>query len=157
MGIRLLLRPRALLQLLPGSGNGGFAPGTVLAKQYRIVALLGRGGMGDVYRAEDIKLGNVVALKFLPASLQNDAAALAGFHAEVRNARQVSHPNVCRVYDIGEVNGQHFLTMEYIDGEDLSSLLRRIGVYHRTRLWRPRTKSAPALQPRMIADCCIAI
>jgi serine/threonine protein kinase len=69
----------------------------------------------------------MVALKFLPASLQNDAAALAGLHAEVRNARQVPHPNVCRVYDIGEVNGQHFLTMEYIDGEDLASLLRRIG------------------------------
>ena len=83
--------------------------------------------MGEVYRAEDLKLGNVVALKFLPASLQKDAAALAGFHAEVRNARQVSHPNVCRVYDIGEVDGQHFLTMEYIDGEDLASLLRRIG------------------------------
>jgi len=83
--------------------------------------------MGEVYRAEDLKLGHVVALKFLPASLQNDASALAGLHAEVRNARQVSHPNVCRVYDIGEVNGQHFLTMEYIDGEDLASLLRRIG------------------------------
>src|SRR6202142_1829046 len=110
----------------PAQG-GGLAPGSVLSERYRIVALLGRGGMGEVYRAEDLKLGNVVALKFLPASLQNDAAALAGFHAEVRNARQVSHPNVCRVYDIGEVNGQHFLTMEYIDGEDLSSLLRRIG------------------------------
>src|SRR5271157_5117723 len=107
--------------------SGGFSPGTVLIERYRIVALLGRGGMGEVYRAEDLKLGNVVALKFLPASIQNDTAALAGFHAEVRNARQVSHPNVCRVYDIGEVNGQHFLTMEYIDGEDLSSLLRRIG------------------------------
>ncbi len=83
--------------------------------------------MGEVYRAEDLKLGNVVALKFLPASLQNDATALAAFHAEVRNARQVSHPNVCRVYDIGEVDGKHFLTMEYIDGEDLASLLRRIG------------------------------
>ncbi len=114
----------------PGSHpppSGGFAPGTVLVERYRIVALLGRGGMGEVYRAEDLKLGNVVALKFLPASLQSDAASLAGFHAEVRNARQVSHPNVCRVYDIGEVNGQHFLTMEYIDGEDLASLLRRIG------------------------------
>src|SRR5271165_109188 len=107
--------------------SGGFSPGTILADRYRIVGLLGRGGMGEVYRAEDLKLGNVVALKFLPASLQNDTAALAAFHAEVRNARQVSHPNVCRVYDIGEVNGQHFLTMEYIDGEDLSSLLRRIG------------------------------
>src|SRR5580700_1763685 len=107
--------------------SGGFSPGTVLVERYRIVALLGRGGMGEVYRAEDLKLGIVVALKFLPASLQHDAAALAGFHSEVRNARQVSHPNVCRVYDIGEVNGQHFLTMEYIDGEDLASLLRRIG------------------------------
>jgi Protein kinase domain len=110
----------------PPQGTG-FSPGTVLIDRYRIVALLGRGGMGEVYRAEDLKLGNVVALKFLPASLQKDAAALSGFHAEVRNARQVSHPNVCRVYDIGEVNGQHFLTMEYIDGEDLASLLRRIG------------------------------
>ncbi len=107
--------------------SGGFSPGTVLVERYRIVALLGRGGMGEVYRAEDLKLGNVVALKFLPTSLQNDVAALAGFHAEVRNARQVSHPNVCRVYDIGEVNGQDFLTMEYLDGEDLASLLRRIG------------------------------
>jgi Protein kinase domain len=111
----------------PPPQSGGFAPGTVLAERYRIVTLLGRGGMGEVYRAEDLKLGNVVALKFLPASLQKDPAALLGFHAEVRNARQVSHPNVCRVYDIGEVNGLHFLTMEYIDGEDLASLLRRIG------------------------------
>jgi serine/threonine protein kinase len=107
--------------------GGGFSPGTILSERYRIVALLGRGGMGEVYRAEDLKLGNVVALKFLPPSLQNDASALAAFHAEVRNARQVSHPNVCRVYDIGEYNQQHFLTMEYIDGEDLASLLRRIG------------------------------
>ena len=72
--------------------------------------------MGDVYRADDLKLGNAVALKFLPSSLEDDAATLARFHAEVRNARQVSHPNVCRVYDIGELNGRHFLTMEYIDG-----------------------------------------
>jgi hypothetical protein len=124
-------RPAAVPTASPPSSHshrsGGFSPGTVLIERYRIVALLGRGGMGEVYRAEDLKLGNVVALKFLPASLQNDVAALAGFHAEVRNARQVSHPNVCRVYDIGEVNGQHFLTMEYIDGEDLASLLRRIG------------------------------
>ena len=105
----------------------GFAPGIVLVERYRVIALLGRGGMGEVYRADDLKLGIVVALKFLPASLQNDTEALAGFHAEVRNARQVSHPNVCRVYDIGVVNGRHFLTMEYIDGEDLASLLRRIG------------------------------
>ena len=94
---------------------------------YRIVSLIGRGGMGEVYRAEDLKLGQPVALKFLPDDVARDADRLARFHGEVRVARQVSHPNVCRVYDISEVNGQHFLSMEYVDGEDLASLLRRIG------------------------------
>src|SRR6185503_12006902 len=91
------------------------------------VGLLGRGGMGEVYRAEDLKLGQAVALKFLPQEVSRRADKLARFHQEVRLARQVSHPNVCRVHDIGEVGGQHFLSMEYIDGEDLASLLRRIG------------------------------
>jgi serine/threonine-protein kinase len=104
-----------------------FVPGTMLAGRYRIVGLLGRGGMGEVYRAEDLKLGQAVALKFLPNEVTHRADRLARFHQEVRLARQVSHPNVCRVYDIGETDGQHFLSMEYIDGEDLASLLRRIG------------------------------
>src|SRR5689334_16192552 len=104
-----------------------FAPGTVLDTRYRIIALLGRGGMGEVYRADDLKLGNAVALKFLPPSLERDIGLLDRFHAEVRNARQIAHPNVCRVYDIGEIDGRHCFTMEYIDGEDLASLLRRIG------------------------------
>lgn len=102
-------------------------PGTILAGRYRIVGLLGRGGMGEVYRADDLKLAHPVALKFLPDHLLNDAAALGRFHREVRVARQVSHKNVCRVYDIGEIDGRHFLSMEYIKGEELSSLLRRIG------------------------------
>lgn len=109
------------------SDGGRFVPGTILAERYRIVGMLGRGGMGEVYRADDLKLGQAVALKFLPASLSQDGAALARLHREVRVARQISHPNVCRVFDIGEFAGQSFLTMEYIDGEDLSSLLRRIG------------------------------
>jgi len=104
-----------------------FAPGTVLADRYRIVAALGKGGMGEVYRADDLKLGHSVALKFLPHAFAEDPRLLERFHAEVRNSRQVSHPNVCRVYDIGEFQGLTFLTMEYIDGEDLASLLRRIG------------------------------
>jgi eukaryotic-like serine/threonine-protein kinase len=104
-----------------------FVPGTVLAGRYRMVGMLGHGGMGEVYRAEDLKLGQPVALKFLPGHVTHDADRLARFHQEVRLARQVSHPNVCRVYDIGETDGQHFLSMEYIDGEDLASLLRRIG------------------------------
>ena len=111
-----------------GSVDGAeFAPGTRLADRYRIVALLGRGGMGEVYRADDLRLGQPVALKFLPRSLERDVARLERFLGEVRTARQVSHPNVCRVYDIGEIGGRHFLSMEYVDGEDLAALLRRIG------------------------------
>lgn len=104
-----------------------FVPGTMLAGRYRIVGLAGKGGMGEVYRADDLKLGQPVALKFLPEHLLSDGAALARFHREVRVARQVSHRNVCRVYDIGEIDGRHFLSMEFIKGEELSSLLHRIG------------------------------
>src|ERR1700693_2944169 len=108
-------------------GGGRFAPGLIICDRYRIVAILGRGGMGEVYRAEDLKLSQVVAIKFLPEALSKDVAALARFHSEVRTARQVSHPNVCRMFDIGDAEGIPFLTMEYVDGEDLSSLVRRIG------------------------------
>ncbi len=111
----------------PSSDALQFAPGTVLSERYRIVAALGRGGMGEVYRADDLKLGHPVALKFLPRAFAEDPHRLEMFHAEVRNSRQVSHPNVCRVYDIGQFQDLTFLTMEYIDGEDLASLLRRIG------------------------------
>jgi len=107
--------------------HGRFLPGTMLATRYRIVGLLGKGGMGEVYRADDIKLGQAVALKFLPPQFSKDPIRLEYFHNEVRLARQVSHPNVCRVHDIGEVDGQHFLSMEYVDGEDLATLVRRIG------------------------------
>ena len=106
---------------------GGFPPGTLLAGRYRIVSPLGRGGMGVVYRAEDLKLGQAVALKFLPPGLPEDPRRLEALHAEVRNARLVSHPNVCRVFDVGDAEGHHFLSMEYVDGEDLGSLLKRIG------------------------------
>ncbi len=104
-----------------------FVAGAVLTGRYRIISLLGKGGMGEVYRAEDLKLAQSVALKFLPESLAVDGAALARLYREVNIARQVSHPNVCRVYDIGETPAEHFLSMEYIDGEDLATLLRRIG------------------------------
>jgi serine/threonine protein kinase len=107
--------------------SGRFTAGTVLAERYRITGRLGKGGMGEVYRAEDLKLGHPVALKFLPEALTTDGAALARFHREVRTARHVSHPNVCRVFDIVEADGLHFIAMEYVDGEDLASLLRRIG------------------------------
>ena len=108
------------------SDEGRFHAGTVLAGRYRILGLLGKGGMGEVYKAFDVILNQTVALKFLAATSISDAA-LVRFRNEVRIARQVSHPNVCRVYDLGLVEGLHFLSMEYIDGEDLASLLRRIG------------------------------
>ena len=107
--------------------EGRFLPGRLIIGRYRIIALLGKGGMGEVYRADDLTLGQAVAMKFLPDETTRDAAMLERFRNEVRIARRISHPNVCRVYDVGDVDGQAFFTMEYIDGEDLASLLRRIG------------------------------
>jgi serine/threonine-protein kinase len=113
-----------------------YVPGTTLAERYRIVSPLGKGGMGEVYRAEDLKLGQTVALKFLPRSVAQNEESLERFTREVRLARQISHANVCRVFDIGEISEttasgkiltHTFLTMEFVDGEDLASLMRRIG------------------------------
>jgi serine/threonine-protein kinase len=116
----------------PSSG-GRLAPGSIIAGRYRLVALLGRGGMGEVYRAEDLTLDQPVALKFLPEGVAADPQHLAQFHNELRVARQVSHKNVCRLYDLGEADGRRFLTMEYVDGEDLAALLRRIGRFPEDR------------------------
>jgi hypothetical protein len=107
--------------------EGRFLPGRLLASRYRIIALVGKGGMGEVYRADDLTLGQPVALKFLPDEAARDQGLLDRFKNEVRIARRVSHPNVCRVYDVGDVENHTFFTMEYVDGEDLASLLRRIG------------------------------
>src|ERR1700687_5344751 len=107
--------------------EGRFVPGTLLGGRYRIIGLLGRGGMGEVYRATDLALGQSVALKLLPEEAAQNQRLLERFHGEVRIARQVSHPNVCRVYDIGQAEGMPFISMEYVDGEDLASLLLRIG------------------------------
>jgi len=99
----------------------------LLANRYRIVAPVGHGGMGEVYRAEDLRLGQTVALKFLPKPVSQDPSAWEQIHGEVRVARQISHPNVCRVFDIEESADGPFIAMEFIDGEDLKSLLTRIG------------------------------
>lgn len=107
--------------------EGRFPAGSLVAERYRVIGMLGKGGMGEVYRANDLVLGQQVALKFLPESLGQNQSMMARFYSEVRIARQVSHPNVCRVYDIGEADGLLFLSMEYVNGEDLGSLLRRIG------------------------------
>ncbi|MGD8331513.1 MAG: serine/threonine-protein kinase [Acidobacteriota bacterium] len=107
--------------------HGRFLPGSIVAERYRIVGLLGRGGMGEVYRADDLKLGQQVALKFLSREVSAAEMQVQMLLDEVRTARKVSHRNVCRVWDVGEAEGQHYVSMEYVDGEDLASLLRRIG------------------------------
>jgi serine/threonine-protein kinase len=106
--------------------EGRFRVGALFGGRFRIIGLLGRGGMGEVYRATDLELGQSVALKFLNL-YQFDNRARSRLRSEVRLARQISHPNVCRVYDIGEAAGELYLSMEYVDGEDLAALLRRIG------------------------------
>src|SRR5262249_57459622 len=92
-----------------------------------VVARGGGGGGGGVYGGEDGERGEAVALKSPPEHLAADPDRLRRLRQEVASARRVSHPNVCRVHDIGEHDGQRFLCMEYIDGEDLAALLRQVG------------------------------
>ena len=107
--------------------DSSYDPGSVLLDRYRIVSLIGEGGMGEVYKADDLTLGQPVALKFLPAELVEREDLKRRFQHEVRIARQVTHRNVARVHDIAEVEGRPVLSMEYVDGEDLSQLLKQIG------------------------------
>lgn len=111
-----------------------FSPGTVLADRYRVVSLLGTGGMGEVYRVHDLKLDQTVALKFIWQDRAKNPIWLARLRNEASVARRVTHPNVCRIHDIGEVDGSAFISMEYVDGENLASLLRRIGKLPRDKV-----------------------
>ncbi len=115
------------MSLPPPHAAARFIPGSVLLDRFRIVERIGHGASGEVYRADDLRLGQPVALKFLPREIGDQPARLQALFAEVRLARHVSHPGVCRVHDIVEWDGTHALSMEFVDGEDLASLLRRIG------------------------------
>ncbi len=115
-----------------GSGQyaapaSGLQPGAVLGGRYEILEMLGEGGMGAVYKARDTAVDRLIALKLIRPDLAGNPAILQRFKQELVLARQVTHRNVIRIYDLGEADGLKFITMEYIEGQDLRSLLRAQG------------------------------
>jgi len=109
--------------------GGELRPGVLLAGRFRIVELLGRGGMGEVYRAEDLELNEAVAIKLIRPEWRNDPVMLNRFRDEIRLARAIRHPNVCNVHDMlsGEHDGRRivFFTMEFLAGDTVRALLER--------------------------------
>ena len=120
-------QPIALSRPSVASGGDMLRPGSVFANRYEVKEILGAGGMGVVYRALDRELQEPVAIKTLKPEAMLDASALERFKQEIRLARKIAHRNVVRTYDLGELNGMYYLTMEYVEGTSLKSLIQNRG------------------------------
>src|SRR5438477_1661823 len=129
----------------PALPPGEFSPGTVLGNRYEILTLLGQGGMGAVYKARDTELDRLVALKIIRPELTTNPEILKRFKQELILARQVTHRNVIRIFDLGQADGFKFITMEYLEGQDLRAVLREKG------------KLAPEEAARIILQICRAL
>src|SRR5450432_2979060 len=120
-------------------------PGTLLGDRYEIIRMLGQGGMGAVYHARDCELEREVALKVIRSDMAANPEILRRFKQELILARQITHKNVIRIFDLGQADGIKFITMEYIEGEDLQGLLRR------------KKKLEPAEAATIMAQVCRAL
>ena len=118
---------QAVLSGVPPSTLRSFAPGSLIGNRYEIMQLLGEGGMGAVYKVRDREVNRVVALKMIREDLASHPEILARFTQELVLARQVTHKNVIRLFDLGEADGVKFITMDFIEGRDLKSLLTEKG------------------------------
>src|SRR5580692_12814233 len=127
------------------AGQHVLTSGHLLAQRYEILSLLGEGGMGAVYKAKDVELSRMVALKVIRPDLARNRAILDRFKQELILATQVTHRNVVRIYDLGEAEGIKFITMEYVEGEDLAAILHR------------RTKLPPQEAVAIIEQVCRAL
>ena len=103
------------------------ATGTLFARRYEVIEELGKGGMGRVYKVFDKKIKEKVALKLLSPEISSDEETVERFSNELKYARKIIHKNVCRMFDLGEEEGTHYITMEYVSGEDLKSMIRMMG------------------------------
>ncbi len=120
-------------------------PGAVLGQRYEVLQILGEGGMGAVYKARDIELNRMVALKVIRPELAGSQAIIDRFKQELLLATQVTHKNVIRIYDLSEAEGMKFITMEFVEGEDLRSLMQQ------------KTKLAPAEAVEIMLQVCRAL